>query len=303
MNGKAELQIPTWRQVLAWVAVSISSAALVLWSFWGSIEAFHEGWYYHSFWMNIALTVAQYLLPVLILMVAAVASVLWPRFGSLLHVVLALAVAATFNTRSARLLIALPLAALGALYWFGRLRGKKWALYSLCGLPIATLIVCGAGPAYRVFRRIDDGYRGARVVEGRGVRLRWAPAGPGWPERGANWYQAQHTCAYLSSDGSSVGDKPQNIWRLPTADELARSLSFHGANAGGVWDSRGVPSYRITPDKESPLWDRYSPVIYWWTATEVNQQRAYRFAYNGRAMATIKSAGPAYYGFRCVTEP
>jgi len=141
MNGEAELQIPTWRQVLAWVAVSISSAVLVLWSFWGSIEAFYEGWYQHSLWMNIALTIVQYLLPVLIVMVAAVASVLWPRFGSLLHVGLAVAVAVKFNTRSGRLLIALPLGGLGALYWFGRLRGKRWALYSLCGLPVATRLV------------------------------------------------------------------------------------------------------------------------------------------------------------------
>ncbi len=300
MNGKA---IPTWRQALAWVAVSISCALLVFWSFWGSIETFYEGWYSRSFWMNLALTIVQYLLPALILMVAAVASVLWPRFGSLLHVALALAVAVKINTPAGRVLIALPLAGLGGLYWFGRLRSKKWVLYSLCGLPIATMIVCGAVPAYRVFRRMDDGDRRARVVEGRGVRLRWAPAGPGWPEHGANWYKARQTCAYLSPDGSSVGDKPENIWRLPTADELTRSLSLHGINAGGVWNGRGMPSYQATPDKESPLWDRYSPVIYWWTATEVDTQSAYRFSYNGRAMPTIKSARPDYYGFRCVTEP
>ena len=303
VNGETLPPIAAWRQVLAWTAVSISSAVLVLWSFWGSIEAFYEGWYYRSFWMNLSLTVVQYLLPVLILMVAAVSGVLWPRFGALLHVALALVVAAKFSTPSGRLLIALPLAGLGTLYWFGRLRGKKRALYLLCGLPVLTLLVCGAVPAYRVSQRIDDGFHGARVVEGPGVQLRWAPAGPGWPERGMNWSQAQHACAHLSSDGLSLADKPQNIWRLPTADELARSLTLHGNNAGGVWDARGAASYQKTPDKESPLWDRYSPVIYWWTATEVNQQKAYRFAYNGRAMATVKSAGPAYYGFRCVTAP
>jgi hypothetical protein len=303
MHDKANLQVPTWRRVVAWLAVSMSSAVLVFWSVWGSIEAFYEGWYYHSLWMNIGLTIVQYLLPVLILMVAAVAGVLWPRFGSLLHVVLAAVVAAKFSTPSGRLWIALPLAGLGVLYWFGRLPRKRWALYCLCGLPIITLILSGALPAYCVSQRVDDGYRGERIIEGQGVRLRWASAGPGWPARGANWYQAQRACASLSSDGSSVGDKPTNTWRLPTAEELTRSLSFHGANAGGIWDSRGVPLYRLTPDKESPLWDPYSPVIYWWTATEVDRQRVYRFAYTGRAMATSKSTGPAYYGFRCVTAP
>ena len=42
---------PKWRTGLGWAAVSISTAALVFWSVWGSIEAFYEGWYYRSFWM------------------------------------------------------------------------------------------------------------------------------------------------------------------------------------------------------------------------------------------------------------
>jgi hypothetical protein len=302
IHNKVE-PIPRWRKVLAWAAISISSAVLVLWSYWGSIEAFHEGWYYRSLWMNVGLTVAQYLFPVIALMIAAVTSVLWPRVGALLHLTLSVIVLVEVNSQSGRLLIALPLAGLGALYWFGRTNGKKKALFALCLLPIVTLIFFGAGPAYRTSRRIDDGYHGARVVEGQGVRLRWAPAGPGWPERGMNWNQARNICAHLSSDGISVEDSEQNIWRLPTAEELVRSVSLHGENAGGVWDAHGVASYRITPDKESPLWNRYSLMIYWWSATEVNEERAYRFAYDGRAMATLKSAGPAYYGFRCVTEP
>jgi hypothetical protein len=80
---------PKWRTGLGWAAVSISTAALVFWSVWGSIEAFYEGWYYRSFWMNVGLTMVQYLSPVLILMIAAVMSVLWHRLGALLHLVLA----------------------------------------------------------------------------------------------------------------------------------------------------------------------------------------------------------------------
>ena len=303
MHDEVKRPIPPWRNVFAWIAVSISCVLLLVWSVWGSIEAFYEGWYYRSFWMNIRLTLIQYLLPVFILIVPAVAGILRPRIGAMLHVLLAFAVALKFNTHAGRVLIALPLTVLAALYWFGRMHSKRWAVYAVCGLPIVTMIIFGATPAYRVFQRIDDGYRGARVVEGQGIRLRWAPAGPGWPEHGTDWYQAQHTCAYLSANGSAAGDTPQNIWRLPTADELVRSLSLHGKNAGGVWNGRGIASYRITPDKESPLWDRYSQVIYWWTATEVNQRQAWRFSYNGRAMATTKSMRPDYYGFRCVTEP
>ena len=58
--------------VLGWTAVCLSTITLVFWSYWGSIEAFYEGWYYRSFWMNLGLTVVQYLLPVLALMLGAV---------------------------------------------------------------------------------------------------------------------------------------------------------------------------------------------------------------------------------------
>ncbi len=292
------------KRVIGWTAVSISTAALVFWSYWGSIEAFYEGWYYRSFWMNVALTIAQYLSPVLMLMTAAVVSVLRPRLGAFLHAILALAAAAILGTRSGTLWLAFPLAVLAAAYLFGEVHRRKLALLCICGLPAATLIGFGAWPAYQVSQRVDDGNRGARVIEGSGVRLRWAPAGPGWPQTGGNWHKARETCAHLARDGAVVAYSTQSIWRLPTADELVRSMSLHGKNAGGAWNSsRHVPSYRTTPDKESPLWDTHSLVIYWWTATEANSQRAYRFAYNGRAMATIKTAGPAYYGFRCVSDP
>lgn len=164
--------MPQRNAVVGWIAVSVSLIALMFWSFWGSIEAFYEGWYHRSLWMNLSLALIQYLFPVLVLMIAALVGVLSPRAGGVLHEILALAVLARFNTPAGRLLIALPLAALGILYWFGRVQPRKWALCTICCLPIATLIVCGAVPAYRVYERMDDGYRGMRTIEGNGVRLR-----------------------------------------------------------------------------------------------------------------------------------
>jgi len=293
-----------WRVLVGWLAVAISLAALIFWAFWGSIEAFYEGWYYHSVFKNLEVTVIQYLFPVLVLMTAAVLGVLAPRVGAVLHGLLALAVGLLIRTPSGFTLITLPLGVLGILYWFGRVRPRKWAIYGLGVLPSLTMIVCGAMPAYTVYERVDDGYHGARTIEGNGVRLRWAPAGPGWPDRGGDWYHAQQACSRLSSDGTQVLDRPQDIWRLPTADELVRSMSLHGRNAGGSWDaSQGTATYQLTPDKESPLWDRYSLVIYWWTATEVPEKQAYRFSYNGRVMATPKKVRADYYGFRCVAQP
>jgi hypothetical protein len=42
-------------------------------------------------------------------------------------------------------------------------------------------------------------------------------------------------CSYLSADGSTLLDEPQHIWRMPTTDELVRSLGRHGENAGCQW--------------------------------------------------------------------
>ena len=66
--------------------------------------------------------------------------------------------------------------------------------------------------------RTNDGDFGARVVEGNGVTLVWAPEGPGWPREGIKWDEAVRRCQHLTEDGLSLGDEPQGIWRLPTAD-------------------------------------------------------------------------------------
>jgi len=75
--------------------------------------------------------------------------------------------------------------------------------------------ICAAEPIWRVAGRLDDGNREAPLIEGDGVRLIWAPAGPGWPRHGARgWEDAQRICRHLSADGKTVLDQPQNVWRL-----------------------------------------------------------------------------------------
>lgn len=97
---------------------------------------------------------------------------------------------------------------------------------------------------------------------------------------------------------------PQHIWRLPTADEAVRSMARHGRNSGGVRHGEMVhASYETTPDKESPPWNIHSQVIYWWTATEVDEAHAYMSTYDGKVWPRAKDFGPAYLGFRCVKRP
>jgi hypothetical protein len=111
----------------------------------------------------------------------------------------------------------------------------------------------------------------------------------------------QWACQHLSEDGLTLSAEPQDIWRLPTVDEAVRSMARHGQNSGGAWNELiAEATYKTLPDKESPLWNIYSQVIYWWTATEVDENRAYIIVYDGKVWPRPKQFGPAYLGYRCV---
>jgi hypothetical protein len=128
--------------------------------------------------------------------------------------------------------------------------------------------------------------------------------GPGWPREGADWYDAQQACEYLSADGLTLAPVAQDIWRLPAVEEAVRSMARHGQNSGGVWDPASAQdTYQTRPDKESPLWNVHSQVIYWWTSTEADRDHAYSIVYDGKVWPRSKEFGPAYLGFRCVKAP
>jgi hypothetical protein len=199
------------------------------------------------------------------------------------------------------LLVISPMIFLGILYWYGRPQPRRRSYLIATGLPILTLLVCGIEPGVRVSGRVDDGNLQARLVEVDGVRLVWAGDGPGWPLEGASWHEAVRRCQHLSDDGRTLAGTPQNVWRLPTAEEAVRSMSRHGVNSGGVWNAQtATAAYRVRPDKETPLWNVHSQVIYWWTATEVDAERAYIIVYDGKVWPRRKRFGPGSLGYRCV---
>lgn len=291
------------QQIAGWTAVGFSTILTSTWAFWGAIENFHEGWYHDSLLSNLGLMLLQYLSPMLIFMVAARFAIYHPRLGGVLHGLIGLVAIWFFDafSNAATFLIILPLGGLAALYWFGRPQPKRRAAWIAIGLPVLTLLMSGAAPAFRVSQRLDDGSRQAVQVAGNGVALIWAPAGAGWPDEGADWTEAQRACRYLSADGANIENAPQDIWHLPTVDEAVRSMALHGVNSGGVWNAdTGQAAYETRPDKESPLWDVHSQVIYWWTATEVDTTHAYIIVYDGKVWARDKDFGPAHLGFRCV---
>jgi hypothetical protein len=81
-------------------------------------------------------------------------------------------------------------------------------------------------------------------------------------------------------------------------------MTRRGTNCGGAWDSvNGAATYTTTPEKESPLWDPHSPIIYWWTSTEVDSGIVYRVIYHGRVNRMKKEWGLGSLGFRAVRQP
>lgn len=198
------------------------------------------------------------------------------------------------------------------------------------GAPLLVLVVVSATQLPTVLTRFDNGSREAQWIEGNGVSLLWAPSGPGW-----NWTQpgrwnpswnhialygalpvglkdrpgtatAQdmaHTdlCRYLGEDGRTLMPEPQNIWRMPTTDEMVRSLVRDGQNAGCTWNGQdGRAVCRVLPDKEMPLWAPEQSAIYYWTADEFDPDNAWYVSYNGWVHRQPKGWGNSRHGHRCV---
>lgn len=290
--------------VVGWIAVAVSTVLATMWAYWGILENFHEGWYSESLARNLGMLFVQYLRPMLLFVVLAALAIRWPRLSLPAHVVAAAAAYWALTGANPRVVIPFicaPLVLMGVAYAYGRPEPRRRALTFAVGLPLVVLVIAGVGPAWRVAHRFDDGDRGARVVDTPGAHLVWAPAGPGWPEDGVSWDEAVRRARHLMADGLTLAESPQDIWRLPTAEEVVVSLSRHNQNAGGRWDDQTLTArFNFTPDKEPPLWNPRSKVVYWWTATEVTPDRAIRVVYNGQVYPTPKNARWGYLAFRAV---
>lgn len=294
------------------MAVGLSLIVCCLWAFWGIIENFHEGWHSPKLGQNI-LGALRYLAPMFITLAISIYAILSPIGGGIIFIGIGVIFSIWFYTlwqpkEFIHILSWIPvvfiLPAIGILHLFGRPQPKKMALLLVIALPLAAVVIFGIGPAWRVASRIDDGIRGARLVEGNGVRLIWAPAGPGWPKRSESWEKAVRICRFLSEDGKTIAADPLDIWRLPTVEEAVSSMARHGQNCGGIWDTVSARArYKKKPDKESPLWDTTSRIIYWWTSTEKDEDNVYMIVYNGRVVTTSKDWRVGSLSFRAVKEP
>lgn len=296
--------------ILGWTAVVLGTLVASFWAFWGTIEAFHEGWCKPQLWMRLLQLVA-YLTPATLFCSLTALGVRWPRVGAASFVLIGVVIATLIWIDQSGisginyLMITAAPVLLGMMFLFGRPKPKAVAYAISIGLPVLLVVACGVEPVMRVSTRFDDGDRGARLVEGNGVALLWAPAGPGW-SRGGNvpWAKASERASHLTADGLSLADEPQHIWRLPTREEIVRSLTRDNHNAGGSWNpDREQASYRHKPDKESPLWDPFSPLIYLWTSQQRDDKLAWIVVYHGGIYSKNKLLGSSSLGFRAVREP
>jgi len=350
---------PLKARLPGYAATALVALTTTMWTFWGMAEMYYEGW-----GMPFPSPLA-YLIPAAICLALALVSLTWPRFGGWLIIVIGGAFTLWWWQMAAAggwlnwrwILGTFPVSGLliltGVLFLLeGRHRQRrraegwtpptKWirrnARYVLAvGFPLLMAVAISAYHLPTLLTRVDDGDRGARLIEGQGVRLVWAPEGPGWnwkqPWGGyPSWNQialcgvppvgledkpsrqdadataadmrATGLCRYLSEDGLTLMAEPQNVWRMPTADEVVRSLVRRGANANCTWGGESGPAdCQITPDKETPLWAPDQEPIYYWTADEYDAHRAYYVSYNGRVSHQPKSWGNPRHGYRCVREP
>jgi len=304
------------KNLIGWTAAILITIVACLWAFWGTIENFHEGWWYASLFERVLVMFIQYLSFSLVTIAIGLVCVRWPKVGGTILLVIGAWFFWEFyvprlggmdlKSMFISFLIGGMPTFVGILFLFGRPRPRKWAYLTVIGFPLLTMGICAVEPAWRISGRIDDGNREMRIVQGNGVKLLWAPAGPGWVRwinQSCNWGEAKRRCRYLSEDGKTLSDTPQNIWRLPTVEEAVWSMARHGKNCGGRWDAEKKRAiYDVKPDKESPLWDTKSGIIYWWTDTEVDGDHAYIIVYHGGVYSREKELRMGSQGFRAVRD-
>ena len=297
-------------RILGWIAVGVSLVVACVWAHWGIIENFHEGWCAKTLAGNLAMS-AKFLAPMLITLALASGAIRFPKVFGPVHAFLGVAVVLWWMCERWPIapaffihivtLSGLLIAGLGAMYYFGRPTPRKWAFPVLLVPPLMIVVAGSIEPAWRIAHRVDDGIRSGRTIDGNGVHLLWAPEGPGWPQTGCDWLEAQRRCRYLSDDGTRLDEEPRDLWRLPTTAELVGSLTRAGTNAGGQWDPVAQRAdYRVRPDKESPLWIPTSQIIYFWSADEVDSESARFVAANGYVGKRPKKLGMGSHAFRAV---
>lgn len=218
----------------------------------------------------------------------------------------------------------------------GRWPARHLPLVLVAGVPLLAMAGFSAVKLPPLLARHDDGLRCARTIHSNGVDLVWAPQGPGWnwklpsgdmptwnmlaqygaPPVGLTEKQTRGPlhptsddmrttgfCAFLNEEGTALLDYPAGFWRMPTVDDIVRSLTRQGENAGCTWDGRSQEAVcDRPPDKETPLWAPNESPIYYWAAHEADARNAFCVNFNAGINFQAKSWKNRSIGFRCVKD-
>lgn len=332
------------------IAAVLMVGVTSMWTFWGSAEMVHEGWF--GAWHQRL----RYFIPGGATLLLTLSAIRFPRVGGLMMII----AGGLFTVWWARLTLArsgdwgavlvnLPLSGLivvlGVLFLLeGRRRARcgsglrrRWLVLA-AAVPLIVSTVTLAAMLPRVLTRLDDGDRGARLIEYDDFAVVWAPDGPGWapgwgfdgghpswkqlalyglppvgfePKEG--WRDRDPTLEdmarwglprYLSRDGTKLESEPVDVWRMPTVEELVRSLCSDGRPVGATWDGRSKRAhFDVEPEKETPLWAPDRSPIYMWAADEYDEDEAFWVSYNGWVQHQPKTWGNPRHGFRLVRDP
>ena len=126
--------------ILGWIAAGISILVASLWAFWGTIEAFHEGWWQPTLGGRIRYAL-MYLTPMAIVLLLTLLAIRWPRLGGLMF----FAGGAWFswiiflrswpdidlNVVISWLPVTLVVVGVGLIWWFGRPEPQRLAPHLL----------------------------------------------------------------------------------------------------------------------------------------------------------------------------
>lgn len=355
------------RRLLGIMAGGLMILMTSVWTYWGMAEIYYEGW---------GLPFSQllrYLMAAALFLAFSLLSLIWPRIGGMALLIMggAFSIFSTLTAAGRGLLnlkwvlsYLLPLNGfvilVGSLLLLEsrfrrsqhcqvsilhkREKGGRKSLYILAiGLPLLVALSTSIYYFPLIKSRRDSGERGASLIQGSGLRLLWAPKGPGWnwkqPWGGyPSWeqialygvplaglgdkpgFENRHAtakdmdetciCRYLSEDGKTLMDEPQDIWRMPTTEEIVPSLIGGGINAGCIWDKESRKAdCLLQPNKDTPLWAPDEEPIYYWSADEYDEDSAWYVPYTGgiRYGGVIghrpKDWGNPRHGYRCVHEP
>jgi len=291
---------------IAYLAIIISVFLSSFWAFWGINEFFHEGWYAGSIFNRLFLFLVQYMSFAIIFTLLPLISIKYKKVGLGIYIALGLFSAFFFSGGSFQIVyltLALPFLFIGILFYYGEFSRIKFCKKIIIVPPVLIVLVFGTALLYRNINRIDDKNYGERIIDCQGEKIVWAPRGPGFPDKGFNWNNALEACENLSEDGTATLKEKQNIWRLPSIDEAVKCQMHHNENAGGRFDEvKRKAFYEKTPDKETPLWDPGSEVVYYWTSelSRESENQAYIITYDGGVFDKDIRFGPNTQSFRCI---